>query len=358
MSDSERRRKWRRQRRILRVIAIIGSTWAVAAGYVFLFPLLTRKANEILATRRTASVVHAVKGRPSRPIYPYSVIRGGAYSSAELSDALERDPVAARHYASFRRSAVHVTRSNFSQPVFLSYRIANVVYWTSRPVQLPKGEAVLTDGTNYARARCGNRISPVPQTPVNDTEPAQEILNTPQAPLNTIADLDNWSEDRLSNFATPFFIQTPGQPVPLSAVPIVPNQVESTPPIGWMTGFPGGFLPTPTTGAILGNLFPPGPVPAIQPNPIPGLILPTPQSPPGLPPVPTVPPEVAYIPPNIFPPDLWPTPPTIPTIPGLPLTPETPIFPIGPLQSVPEPNFLPPILLTCAAIAAWRVRRK
>jgi hypothetical protein len=352
MSESTRERRWRRERRIVRAIGVVGTLCAVAATYLYLLPLLSRQANRIVAARRSVSALHPVKTAPSRPVYPYSVIRGGAYSADELTDALDRDPVAARHYAGFRQSAVYMTASTFTVPVFLSYRIADTVYWTSRPVRLPKGETLLTDGEHYARARCGNRISPIPQTPVNDTEPAQEVMNTPQAPLNTIADLSTWTEDRLSNFQSPFFIQTPGLPVPLSAVPTLPTQIESTPPIGWATGYPGGFLATPVGGVNTLTLFPPGPVAVIQPNPIPGLVLPTTEGPPGLPTVPTPPPTVAYIPPNIFPPDLWPTPPTVPTIPGLPLIPEGPVYPTGPVEPVPEPSLLPPTLLACAAIVA------
>jgi hypothetical protein len=365
MSESKRGRRWRRQRRVLRAVSAALSICALAAAYLFLFPALTRKTHKTLSSRQSAPALQAVKSLPSRPVYPYSVIRGGAYSAAELTDALDSDPVAARHYAGFRRSAVYLTASTFSQPVFLSYRLANAVYWTSQPVRLPKGEALLTDGQNYARARCGNRISPIPQMPVNETEPAQEVMNIPQAPANTIGDLNTWSEDRLANFGTPFFVQTPGQPVPLSAVPSFPTQVETT-PTGWVTRFPSGLLSTPTIYGIPRNLFPSGPVSVIQPNPIPGLVWPPPEVPTGLTPLtpptspvlPTPPVAVITIPPNIFPPDLWPTPPTVPTIPGLPLIPATSIYPTVPTQSVPEPNFLPPTLLACAAIAVARFLRK
>src|SRR5437868_3452764 len=36
---------------------------------------------------------------PKRPVYRYSVIRGGAYSPAELKSALSSDAVARAHYA-------------------------------------------------------------------------------------------------------------------------------------------------------------------------------------------------------------------------------------------------------------------
>ena len=43
--------------------------------------------------------------------------------------------------------------------VFVSYRLQNAIYWTSRRIHLPEGEPVLVDGKNMIRARCGNRIA-------------------------------------------------------------------------------------------------------------------------------------------------------------------------------------------------------
>jgi hypothetical protein len=39
----------------------------------------------------------------------------------------------------------------------------------------------LTDGDLYARARCGNRISLVPQAPVAEAEPRTDVLDTPES---------------------------------------------------------------------------------------------------------------------------------------------------------------------------------
>ena len=46
-----------------------------------------------------------------RRIYPYSVIRGGAYSAAELVRALDSDPVVMTHYSDFNTSAVRPIRA-------------------------------------------------------------------------------------------------------------------------------------------------------------------------------------------------------------------------------------------------------
>jgi hypothetical protein len=366
MSETGRGPRWRRQRRALKVLAAASLFCAIAYMLLSLLPL-TGRLVRVAISRRSVAGSQPAKFSSSRRIYPYSVIRGGAYSAGELREALDRDPVAARHYLVFHRSTVRTTASSFSEPVFLSYRVGDAVYWTSRPVRLPHGETLLTDGTNYARARCGNRISQTPRTPVNDTEPAPEALDTPPPPANAIADLDTWSENRLLG-QPPLLTQVlPGQPVSIiSTVPAL--TLSGTVPPWWPISIPTGLLPLPappSTPILVGT------IPVIQPTPIPGLILPPtpvefpPGSSPPPPPGPSTPPTVSIVPPFILPPEIWP--PVIPTIPGLPVipggpgtpvTPQIPIQPTGPLQPVPEPALLAPTLLAFAALAAARFRRR
>src|SRR5215813_14195616 len=63
----------------------------------------TARANAAEPT--TAPVRPASVHQRIRPVYPHSIIPGGAYSPAELTDALDRDPVAAAHYSGFHVSA-------------------------------------------------------------------------------------------------------------------------------------------------------------------------------------------------------------------------------------------------------------
>jgi hypothetical protein len=351
----------------LKALAAMIAICAAAFVWRWVFPALTHRTEAIAASRRSGAASQTAKFSPSRGIYPYSIIRGGAYSAGELREALDRDPVAAQHYLIFHRSSVHITESSFSEPVYLSYRVGDAIYWTSRPVRLPRGETLLTDGASYARARCGNRISQTPRTPVNDTEPAPETLNTPQAPVNAVADLDTWSENRLIGQTPLLYTQVSGAPpAVVSALPAL--TLSGTVPSWWLLNVPPGLLPLPAPAS---SPIASGIVPVIQPNPIPGLIFsPAPvifpplTSPPPSP-GPSTPPIVpSIVPPNIFPPEIWP--PAIPTFPGFPaipgppetpVTPETPTQPTGPLQSVPEPSLLAPALLTFAAIAAARFRR-
>jgi len=304
-----------------------------------------------LFTRVAGSPVHPAKeklaaARKSRLIYPYSVIRGGVYDANELRDALDHDPVAARHYFGFRRSLVHPAVSPFSEPVFLSYRVGNAIYWTSRPVRLPRGEAVLTDGEHYARARCGNRISPAPQTPVNDTEPPPKTMDIPEPPPGKVVDLETWSENRLLPAETPE-IMVPPVPVTVSAVPGAVGEVQTN-PLWWVATGPSGFLSIPIVGSIPRTLLPPPSTPVIQPNPIPYV---------PLPPGPTIPGSpVAMIPIESSPPfEIWPSSPTVPSIPIGPLT---PTIPTGPSEAVPEPALMPVLILAFGALAWARLQRK
>jgi hypothetical protein len=131
----------------------------------------------------TAPVVNPGDPAPVRPaairalpraIYPYSVIRGGAYSAAELVAALRADPMAA-HYAGFDPSQTRMTRAPAAAAVHVSYRQGNRIYWTRRKVHLAAGEPLLTDGVHTARARCGNRISPTPAEPAQAPEPDTDL---------------------------------------------------------------------------------------------------------------------------------------------------------------------------------------
>jgi hypothetical protein len=112
-----------------------------------------------------------------RPIYRHSVIPGGVYSASELEDAVKNDPVAREHYKTIALNRVTVKAVAAPRDVYVSYRVGDSVYWTKGRVRLAAGESVLTDGDALVRARCGNRISTVPRTPVAQIEPPSEGLD-------------------------------------------------------------------------------------------------------------------------------------------------------------------------------------
>jgi len=113
-----------------------------------------------------------------RPVFPYSVIDGGAVSVEELKAAIEKDPVVAEHYAGFDLARARVERLEVPKLVHVSYRMGPDVFWTRRPVLVPAGETVLTDGQRVARTRCGNQLASQPGA-VADLEPPPSVLDTP-----------------------------------------------------------------------------------------------------------------------------------------------------------------------------------
>ena len=108
-------------------------------------------------------------------VYPYSVIPGGVQSAADLKNSLTHDSVAAKHYEDFEVEKIRVVRLNQDRLLYVSYRLGNRVYWTKKPLLLPKGEAVITDGEHLARTRCGNRLSEAPAGPVLAAGPEFEV---------------------------------------------------------------------------------------------------------------------------------------------------------------------------------------
>jgi hypothetical protein len=153
----------------------------------------------------------AAERRLSRPVYPYSVIPGGVYSVAEFRLAIGRDSVVSAHYSGFHAEGLRMTNAAKPVPMYTSYRIGNAVYWTRYPVRIAAGEALITDGTSFARARCGNRLSSSPRGPIAYREPKEIYLET--------ADRYDFSEQSAadsSNFD--LAVALPGSVVPASAL--------------------------------------------------------------------------------------------------------------------------------------------
>ncbi len=163
--------------------------------------------------------------RLGRPVYRYSVIPGGAYSAEELQQALDSDAVAARHYAVFQRASLRTAPSAFFQPVYVSYRMGDAVYWTRRPVALPPHETLLTDGVNYARARCGNRVSVTPQGPVQTASLPVEVFEVAEPPAPE-PEAANREEPLLAAEVFPVFFQDPRWQIAEQA----PDGTEDTAP--------------------------------------------------------------------------------------------------------------------------------
>ena len=237
-------------------------------------------AAQAVTGRDHAAVRPAAIGRPHRSIYPYSVIRGGAYSAGELEAALRTDPVVAAHYAVFDRTRIHLIAKEPDQPasVYVSYRRGNRIYWTRRKVQLAAEETLLTDGVHLARARCGNRISLTPPDAAQAGEPDVD-LDVPELPPAARAD------------------EPAGVPPDVLSLPLLVHEIFPAPLLDWLPGGSAGAPP----GALAGMMYPTS---SAGPPP-PGYRFP-------LQPVVTLPPSV----PNVWPIDFT-TPPFPPSGPGI-----------------------------------------
>jgi hypothetical protein len=143
-----------------------GATWASAHA--------SDDAGPDLATGHTL---------PGRPLYPYSVIPGGAANPQELKTAVLHDAVVAAHYADFNLENARVVRQDADRPMYVSYRLGDRVFWTSKALVIHKGEKLISDGTHEARTRCGNRLSATPLAPVSPEQPPADVLAAPEAPI-------------------------------------------------------------------------------------------------------------------------------------------------------------------------------
>jgi hypothetical protein len=205
--------------------------------------------------------------RPGRVIYPNSVIRGGVHSPEEFKATLLKDSIVAAHFSDFNASQSRMVDVKVDKVAYVSYRINDKVYWTKKKVKLARGEKLITDGKNYARARCGNRISEVSQAPTAADEPTHAFLDTPIP-----------ADDK--------------DPLLLAAMPklVGPSPDKNYPPaFGLLQGsrsHPPGFLIPGIIGggAVAGRVFGPGrdsdfplpPVVASEPGPLPTADVPEP----------------------------------------------------------------------------------
>ena len=159
----------------LAIVALLAALWKPAAHVAFM------RKSKVLDVSQAS-----VPGSP-RKVFPLSVIRGGAYTAAELARARRTDPVIDAHYASFGSHPVFKKTSR-DLLMYVSYRQGKEVYWSQTRHRIAKGETVIADGAALARARCGNRLSATPQTPVAvGKQPAEDVMNTPEAPEESVS---------------------------------------------------------------------------------------------------------------------------------------------------------------------------
>ncbi|MFS2016016.1 PEP-CTERM sorting domain-containing protein [Massilia sp. CT11-108] len=181
-----RSRKGSRLKQRLAAVGVLGVV-ACAALYAYAMhestaPTVSAQAHApaaaatpVPAVLRTAAQVETKK---TRRVYPYSIVPGGVLDRKELTHAVAVDQVVAAHYAAFEASKTTVRTVDKPRAVYVSYRKGDKVFWTAKKLQLAKGETLLSDGQNEIRTRCGNRISDVPQLPVEAKGPSEEELDS------------------------------------------------------------------------------------------------------------------------------------------------------------------------------------
>jgi hypothetical protein len=183
-----RSRKGSRLKKRLAAVGLLGVA-ACAAVYALAMrdaaaPVVSAQVPAAAATPmpgvlRTAAQVEAQdKSRKTRRVYPYSIVPGGVLNRQELTHALVVDKVVAEHYSAFEAGKATVKTVDKPRAVYVSYRKGDKVFWTAKKLQLAEGETLLSDGQNEIRTRCGNRISDVPQLPVEAKGPSEEELDS------------------------------------------------------------------------------------------------------------------------------------------------------------------------------------
>jgi hypothetical protein len=134
-------------------------------------PTANRNVSPIPTLRTAAENRPTAERRTLRPVYGHSLVRGGVRSVAELMALIQADPQLAQHYQGFDLSKAHIITLDHNVVAYVSYRLEDGIYWTTHPILIPKGNEVITDGVNFIREACGNRIAYAPGTPVRPGEP-------------------------------------------------------------------------------------------------------------------------------------------------------------------------------------------
>lgn len=162
-----------------RQVLVIGICALVCAFALHVIVRSVRETAPITGRVLQAGATVDAAARALRPNYPYSVIPGGAYSPMELRAAAQREKLVRDHFADFDMGAAHLVTLTADRYQYVSYRQNNAIFWTRKRLKIAKGEVLLTDGRNYARTRCGNRLSDVARGPASPLQPPDRVLSLP-----------------------------------------------------------------------------------------------------------------------------------------------------------------------------------
>ena len=231
------------------------------------------KSQPSQTTENSAPYILKVSGSPiskmlSRPVYPYSVIPGGVETVKELRKAISNDLTVSQHYAGFRLAKARIIRLSDAREAYVAYRKDNQIYWTKRKLTLPAGETLITDGTQQARTRCGNRISYIPQTPVSAIDPPEKSFENALSP--TAFEIPAFAPPAEDAVAPLLFADSESSPTPFTYSNFGAGFPPFGPPINGGTG--GGMPSTPGGGGATPS-SPSGDPPVATPEPSSALLL-------------------------------------------------------------------------------------
>lgn len=152
--------------------------------------LLVACSREPASENRVAASFHAEElpenhqvDLSQRQLFPFSVVPGGTFNQAEVKQRVAQDPVVKQHYQGIDIAKLKPFRLTQPAQGYVSFRIGDRIFWTSRRLYLKPGEILLSDGLNILRGRCGNRVSLTPQVPIlPKAEPTQAAFELPGLP--------------------------------------------------------------------------------------------------------------------------------------------------------------------------------
>jgi PEP-CTERM motif len=222
--------------------------------------------------------------RALRPNYPYSVVPGGVYSPDELRGATKKDSLVREHYSDFNVHSARLVKLTEDQYQYASFRLGNRIFWTRNKLRIPKGEVLVTDGNSYARTRCGNRLSDVPNGNTTSLQPPDRLLSLPPFSPELVPEI-SFAEPP----SMPELLVVPLEPPQLALflplVPTIPLQTGANwPPVKQPPSFVSSSTPPYATTPLAPNyvggtdpsssppVFPPATPPVAPSVPEPGTL--------------------------------------------------------------------------------------
>jgi hypothetical protein len=108
--------------------------------------------------------------------------RNQVRSVGDLRLVVDRDPVLRAHFSGFRWERAEMKTLDAPTPAWVSFRTGDTIFHRSRPLVLPAGDRVITDGIRTVRAYCCNDVVEV------DTPPPVRAFGEEQPPYGGLYD--------------------------------------------------------------------------------------------------------------------------------------------------------------------------